>query len=1048
MNQFVQKSRVWVKGVPTAALLGAALLVGMPATAEVYPEELVEFSSGALISQATQSLSDQKYGDAVVYLKEYLLRMDAINDPRTSTMKQKVRLKLAKVLSYQENTEASIDYLTQYTEGAPVSRPREAFKLLAVNLFAVEEYEQCIAAATYALTEPQPTELVEEAKKESIDDMSKDDLGGMSKREAKRYEKMEAKANPTADLSEGLTKKDEAEPNYSIDELVLLNMTLAESCTKLEDYKTSVAPYKFVIENAQHEDRRGFATMQLVKALIALKEFEEVKTFIVQLCNTDARYDIRVNMALMSTGAALVSEGQLDSALMIYRMIMPRSEMVLFQERKMNEIRQKTGLPDIMVQVVTNVTGKAETIFGYRQSNLAAVFKAQESQGQLPPKPLELTMLEESVGAIVGLPPYENDVLYRVGQLYAAASRPWEAVTALDMVANNDPEGERGERAFAESLSVLVSPLEEYALVEKLGRKYLADHTEGIGPRMVVLALTSSYQKRSMWADVKKLRPLIAGLFPSEDSSIRQYDCELAYMQAIADMMLLDYNAAQKGFANILVDYPVSHQQENATHWQTMCSVFLQQYSQALAGFESYPELFPRGHYLPTAAFHRGICLFALERYEEAEQQYTYVIKTFPDATVYSDACAMRADLLASKSKLDAAQADYEEAIRTARNEKQDAYAVFQMSAMFELEERYDEIIGAVNAYLERNSKKADVAKAAYWIGKTKMAQGLVDEAVEAYRSTIVKYGGDVQQQGVDMIISELVKVARRMDAEPLAQLKSSLQGSVAVAKSGTLKLRLRVLLADMDDTKLELGRQLIKEVQDLEQAPPPVLAVICDASFDAGDYSRSEEILKIFQTRFEESDFMRAAYKLRGFDLYGAENYEAALKIIKETQELYGTDEDAAWAQLMRGRIELKQARVDAARDTFRAILNVRDWRGETFAEANFSLGLVEENAGNLTEAFGWYQRTYIQYKGYANGYWAAEGYLASARVLGAMGRENDRRNTFRAMLFDKYVNALPQADSAKKALGAAEVLEINTYISEGGKTNISVTIDAEVAQ
>jgi hypothetical protein len=105
-------------------------------------------------------------------------------------------------------------------------------------------------------------------------------------------------------------------------------------------------------------------------------------------------------------------------------------------------------------------------------------------------------------------------------------------------------------------------------------------------------------------------------------------------------------------------------------------------------------------------------------------------------------------------------------------------------------------------------------------------------------------------------------------------------------------------------------------------------------------------------------------------------------------------------------------------------------------------------ELAGDPRKAFGWYQRAYFQYKGYADGRWAAEAYLASARCLQKMGRPNDVRNTYRAMLFDKYVNDLPQAEVARKALGPEEVLEIKAKINSGTETNITVTLDAEASK
>ncbi|MBT8041676.1 MAG: tetratricopeptide repeat protein, partial [Pontiella sp.] len=751
--------------------------------------------------------------------------------------------------------------------------------------------------------------------------------------------------------------------------------------------------------------------------------------------------------ALMSAASTLSSEAKYDGALMLYRMVLPREDMVEYQVGKMNEMRRDAGLPRVEIQSSTNDMGRIETLFGNKSSDLDQT--TSEFALGLPSKPLELVKLEESVGILLSLPPYEEDVLYRTGLLFAYAGRPWEAVTALDYIAGLDPDSEKGQDAFAESLMVWYDPLGKYGLVEERGKQFLNTYSKGRGPRRVAHTLTSSYQTQERWKDIKKLLPYLEQFIPSTDPIVLQYECELYYMQAIADIVMLNYKAALDGFERVLNDFPNSHQQENATYWHAMAQLFLKNHQEALDEFEAYAAVWPNGSWLPSTAFHCGICLFGLEKYDEAEVRFTEVIETWPDDAVYSDACSMRGDLLASKGLLVEAQRDYEEAIATAQLPRQATYAVFQMAGMFELEERYEEILTAVNAYLNRYGEEADVAKAAYWIGKSKLAQGLTGEAVEAYRETIVNYGGNIQQDGVDLIITELLKVSKRLlEDDEREALKERLRASLQESDNLTLQLRLRVLLASMDGAEIELGKQLILELDDLEQAPPPVLSVICDASFEQKDYSRAAEILDIFQVRYEESEFMRTALKLRAYGLFSAGEYDVALKIIAETQALYGTEPAAAWAQIMKGRIELQQGNFDAARETFRAMITVRDWRGEPYAEATYYLGLVEEEAGDPRQAFGWYQRVYFLYKGYAQGYWAAEGYLASARCLQKLELENDMRNTYRAMLFDKYVNTLPQAEVARSTLGPEEVLEISQMIAEGLEADPSVNLDAEVTE
>ena len=352
---------------------------------------------------------------------------------------------------------------------------------------------------------------------------------------------------------------------------------------------------------------------------------------------------------------------------------------------------------------------------------------------------------------------------------------------------------------------------------------------------------------------------------------------------------------------------------------------------------------------------------------------------------------------------------------------------------MFDLEDRHKETVELLYEYLDRCGDEADVAKATYWIGKTKIKQGLIPEAIEVYKDTILTYGNDIAQDGVDLIITETIKISKRLSELEREILLNELEIERYDTDDKTLELRLRVLIAKMTDQANELGHQLIEELVDLTVAPPPVLAVICDASLDKQDFSRAEELLNLFITRYETSDFMRSALKLNAYCYYNRGNFDEALNIASEAQALYGTEPDLDWSQLLKGLILIKQGSLQEAEKAYRAILTVREWRGSPYAEAMFQLGRISELSGKLSTSFGWYQRTYFQYRAHAKGYWAAEAYLASAMVLGEMGLDNDKRNTYRAMLFDRYVNELPQADAAREYLGFDEVVEIETKIELG---------------
>lgn len=1042
-------SKLWIVAGVSSVLLASSPGFAEELLDEKSPEEIrAEMSASGLLSEAGRLLKLENYTAAAPFLSDYLVRMTDSDDDRVLALMQDVRFKLGKINVLLGDSEGAQAYFEEYMVNKPIYKRREVLKSLAVSYFEVKDFENSISAVTNAFAPP-PVEVVDDSeKKVKIEDLSKDELGGLTKRQMRRFEKEaeEFKDEFFDDLS---ADKPEEEPEYTLQEEVLLNMTLAESYAGLNEWSLSVEPYEFVIEHAEKMDRRGFAIMKLVGSLSALEEYDRVRTLIMDLSQTEARYDIRVNMAMLNAASSLFNVTQYDSALTLYRMILPRQALADHHMMKANALRREAGLSEMTITVATNESGRVETLLGYKYAETTQNDpSAATSQYGGVEMPQGLVELEESIGSLLTLSPYEDDVIYRTGQLYLECGRPWEALCSFDLTAQNDPEGERGIRAFCDALQVMVNRLALYDRVEQRSLSFLKKYTEGLPPRQVAYQLTAAYQKQEKFKEIKTLRPYMDAFAPSNDLMAQQYECELYYMQAIADLMLLDYKTAQDGFKLVLAKFPGSHQEDNVRYWHAMTQLFLQDYSTAYDEFEYYLDKFPKGNWVASSWFQSGICLFGQEQYDPAQERFTYVIDTHPVSTVYPDACSMRGDILGSKGLLDEAIRDYREAIATAKKPGQAAYAVFQLAAVFEAESRYNEIITLVNSYLDRYGEEADVAKAAYWIGKIKMEQGLVGEAVDAYLKTILEYGGDIRQDGVDLIIAELMMTTRRLDDAERAQLRERLTIASSEADNVTLQLRLRVMLADMDGAKVELGQTLISELQDLKKAPPPVLAVICDASFAKQDYSRSEEILTIFLNYFEDSEYMRAAYKLRGFDLFAQERLDEAMNVVTEAQGLYGVDDDTAWAQIMKGRLEIIQGNLDAARKSFRMVLGVRAWRGEPYAQACYYLGKLEEQAGDPKKAFAWYQRTYSLYKGLAGGYWAAESYLASAGCLVAMGRDGDMRNTYRAMLYDKYVNTLPQAEQARQVLGAAEVLEITQKIEAGVQTNLTVEVEAEETQ
>ena len=60
------------------------------------------------------------------------------------------------------------------------------------------------------------------------------------------------------------------------------------SDSELEKWDGAVNAFEFVLEHAVNDQRKGYATMQLVNALIELRDFERITAWIPSLYRTDA----------------------------------------------------------------------------------------------------------------------------------------------------------------------------------------------------------------------------------------------------------------------------------------------------------------------------------------------------------------------------------------------------------------------------------------------------------------------------------------------------------------------------------------------------------------------------------------------------------------------------------------------------------------------------------------------------------------------------------------------------------------------------------------
>jgi TolA-binding protein len=801
-------------------------------------------------------------------------------------------------------------------------------------------------------------------------------------------------------------------PELSDDDRFNGNLLLGQALFRLKQWEDSVAPLTYASENAKDERTRSLTQIMVVRALVESESWDELFVWIPKLYRTDAKYDITLNLTLMKAGKARFEREDYLNALQLYRMVFPREELYAFANQRIRQMSAKLA---------------ADVKIGIRKSD--------EERRQK-----EIDEIKESIKVLDDLPAYEDEVTFRIGQIYKDVKRFWEAYVLFDKLYEQDHNSDIGEAAALQSVLILHDDVREIDRAEKRILTYLDEKPDGQYARTMLSIMLRRNLVEQNIEKVVSLAEYVNNMPPTDDMDEILLQADLHYMLAFGYFQNKDFALASGQFGAILNPrYKNSQHYDDALFYRGMAEMLQAKYDSAMEDFVAYRDKYPEGDHYAPALFRVGVCYFGQTDTKNSEAIFTEFIETFPTNSLVSEAYSMRGDIEAAKDgsddpatpdideydphTLDRALADYRKAIDAATSELQAAYPAFQAAKVFKMEFKWQEIIDLMNYYMNKWGEKADVAQAVYWIGQSQIELGKIDDAITSYLDAIDRFGNDIEQEGVDKIIDELVTIANDyLEEEALNALvtKIKLKLTSLDDRLDVLKLRLRVLMAQLegDEAALALGAELLSSGQDLKITTPVSLALMCDAAVEAGDVEKMGELYQYFTANFEEADQLWKAYRALVHKQLAENDIQGVMATIDEVQGLFGAESYMGWAQMTKARTLLEQGKYEEAEAAYNMIMGVGEWRGPLFAEAMYGMGQCRLALQDLNAAHSFFQRIYLLFKGYDNGKWAAMGSLQAADTLVKLGREEDALNTWNAMLEDSYVNTLPQAKEAEKML------------------------------
>ena len=118
-------------------------------------------------------------------------------------------------------------------------------------------------------------------------------------------------------------------------------MLLGQSLYRQEKWNDCIECLEFAADNTNDERTQRICIVMVVGALVKSENWSSLFKIGSQLYRTDAKYDITLNLTLMQAGKSRYEDEDFLNALLLYRIVLPRNELISFTDEKINQLEKK-----------------------------------------------------------------------------------------------------------------------------------------------------------------------------------------------------------------------------------------------------------------------------------------------------------------------------------------------------------------------------------------------------------------------------------------------------------------------------------------------------------------------------------------------------------------------------------------------------------------------------------------------------------------------------------------------------------------------------------
>jgi tetratricopeptide (TPR) repeat protein len=440
-------------------------------------------------------------------------------------------------------------------------------------------------------------------------------------------------------------------------------------------------------------------------------------------------------------------------------------------------------------------------------------------------------------------------------------------------------------------------------------------------------------------------------------------------------------------------------------------------------------------------------------------------VAEFPKDPMLGEVLSLLGDSLAAQEKNAEAAYAYERSYKAAMTDEVLVYSLFEASKQMQKAAKWEALGSMFEEFVKKNPEHQAAVAGLYWIGRAKAKMGKTEEAKSFIVEQLAKYLNEPKREAVESLLNQLAQLClKRPSATPaptvaakLAVVTASLTStqstpSTQSAEFGTSatspsepppwdpfaeferlvapleKLanptgKARILYARGElfelkrqpQKKTEIVARLATEFKP-EDLSPVLLGRVGDYVLAQGDTAKAGVYYSRLQEDFLRSEYLDFAYTGLGDIAFREKQYDKALELYDTALEKVGATYKLKEATIGKARTLIELARYGEAKKLFEQVASIKEWRGESTAEAIYQLGEIEFRQGRYNEAIAHYRRVFVAYQKFLP--WVARAYVRTAESFDKAGKRFDGIKNLQEMMRNDRLQGLPETEQARQLL------------------------------